>query len=107
MQADRLFVSGRCLHGPLRLGDVFTEAFRYARAVSLADYGIPPARCDDSVRELNLEVVLILLYRRFLNQVYDGLTTELELIGDGAILLTTGDVRGGQSALPTFDTELD
>jgi len=71
-QADRLFVGGRCTHGPLRVGDVFTEAFRYVKAKSLADYGKPPIRCDDSVREIQLEVKSIAFYQRFVNQLYAG-----------------------------------
>src|SRR5262245_5106396 len=101
-QTDRIFVAGRCYHGPLRVGDVFTEAYRYIRAESFADYVVPPPRCDDSVREFQLEVKSIFLYGRYLNQIDAGLTAELELTGDGAIPLATGDVMGGQSALPTF-----
>jgi hypothetical protein len=101
---DRLFVAGRCFRGPIRLGDVFTEAFKYQPAASLADYETPSRQLDGSHREARYKVASLHCYNRYLNQIDGGLTAEIELLGDSTSSLSPGDVLGGQSTLPRFES---
>lgn len=82
-------VDGRCLRGPIALGDIFTE-FSAMSFISTPDLG------KTTVLEPNgrvtLKVKSILVFGRSIEEIVEGYTARLEVTGVGAELLTDGIV---------------
>ena len=102
-EGDSLFIGGRCYDSPIRLGDRFSEAFRYRPVESIDDYGQPAQRVAHSEHVIDLEVKSIKIYGINVNQIDSGLTAELQMIGSADKQLEEGEVMGGLSRLPRFE----
>jgi hypothetical protein len=87
---DKIAVAGRCLQGPVRVGDRFTSAYRFA------DLMADDLRHVDET-PVSLRVDRIVAYRHELTDLHDGMTARIELSGEGDTVLSQGWVLSGES----------
>lgn len=86
-EGEKIIAKGRCLRGPICLGDSFTEV-----------YCIPNPHSDVSehVREraVLLKITRMTAYKRDMEEIDDGLTAAIELAGSGGDAIEPGVVLG-------------
>lgn len=96
----RLYIGGRNCEALIRIGDTFTETFRYSRHV---DFSSEPAEKESgSIIPIQLQIQRIQFYRRSINQLDSGMTAELELLELVPSPIHVGHYIEGISALPQF-----
>ena len=83
---DRLFIGGRCHGSDIRIGDVFTTLSNEQKKHT------EPSECK-------LEVIAILTYKKYIDQLSHGMTAELELKEDFPCEYQTGFCLYGYSNL--------
>lgn len=88
---DCVFVTGRCYHGPIAVGDVFDLAYQYIHRKTPQDSG-PPMRVGE--RSVLLRVEGIQTHHQAFQKIDSGDTALLRLCGAGTKSLRQGDVLG-------------
>ena len=78
VEDDNARLAGRCYHGPIRLGDTFSEAVK-----------------ADERHEVALRVDALLFYGKPVPELHPGETAEVSLSGKGTELVTVGVVLRG------------
>ncbi|NOJ96000.1 hypothetical protein HMI51_24075 [Corallococcus coralloides] len=92
-QPGRVRAAGRIFEGIIRVGDVFSVAFKLTPVRTPEGYG-PSIRSDD--RPVSIRIEQIRAYGHSFQKLEAGMTAELVLSGDGAESLAQGDVLGGE-----------
>ena len=85
--SDANAVIGRCLRGPIRVGDAFSSIYRIVDGRSRN-----PSRAD--ITPVLLRVDQIDAYQRSWTTLDEGLTAKITLSGDGLAALSPGHVLG-------------
>ncbi|MEO7330326.1 MAG: hypothetical protein ABI193_17250 [Minicystis sp.] len=85
--ADAPIVKGRCLKGPIKLGDVFSSTYTFDDRRSET-----PTRVGEF--SVSLRVQKMMAYRRYLDEIDEGLTAQLELVGTGGTEVKSGGILG-------------
>lgn len=93
-QPDGVRAGGRIIEGIIRVGDVFSVAFRRTHVRTPDGYG-PPIRSDD--RPVSIRIEQIHTYGRSLEKLDAGMTAELVLSGEGAKSLVEWEVLEGRA----------
>lgn len=88
---SQMRVGGRCGDLPIKVGDVFNIVYHYPPRKTLEDYGRHLDRIDE--RPTLLRVEKIRSYEHLWNELYPGMTGELELYGKDE-QLQKGDILG-------------
>lgn len=92
LSTKKAIVNGRCYQGPLVIGDVFNSIYRIHVHKNVdGSYG-PSIR--EGVKPAFLQVIAIWAYDHSLEELGDGMTGRLELVGEDIGILSAEDVLG-------------
>ena len=89
-EGDRCFLLVRCCKGPVRLRDRFNAAYSITTVRSPDGGYLPPER--GTTRLVHVEAVKIEAYRKLLEEIHEGSTARIEVVGSGVESLKKGEV---------------
>ena len=87
MVDKHVLVDGRCSHGPIFKGGRFNAICEIKSQITPLGFG-PPSR--SGITSIDLEVLSIIIYGKYIEELSEGVTARLKLEGGGVERLKSG-----------------
>jgi hypothetical protein len=94
-EADKTFIAGWCYRGPISIGDVFNSVYELIPLKN--EEGCYGHRVENN-RPVDIYVVKMKAYGHELKEIYEGLSAEIEIAGEGCDLVKPRDVLSNVSS---------